>query len=251
VDTTRELNNRSADQNSQLSSLLDHHLSLVSKFGPNWNTHTLLTMQRQSISRILYYNMLYSKIVGVPGIIMEFGVHWGATLAQLIALRGIYEPFNHSRHIYGFDTFSGFSNTCPSIDGGFSSDGDYSVFDGYEHTLEKILELHEANCPVSHIKKFHLVKGDASKTTKDWVKNNPHAIVAMAIFDMDIYHPTKNALEAILPLLTRGSLLVFDELNYNKFPGETIALREVLSTKNIKLHHYPHQPSCAWAVWGE
>ena len=47
----------------------------------------------------------------MPGCILEFGVQWGAGLPQLISLRGIYEPYNYSRHIYGFDTFEGFVNT--------------------------------------------------------------------------------------------------------------------------------------------
>jgi hypothetical protein len=73
----------------------------------------------------------------------------------------------------------------------------------------------------------------------------------MAIFDMDIYQPTKDALEAIIPRLTKGSVLIFDELNCPEFPGETEALNEVLQINKLKLNHDPHQPTCAWAVWGE
>ena len=36
--------------------------------------------------------------------------------------------------------------------------------------LEKLLKLHESNCPLSQIKKFSLIKGDVSKTSKQWVK---------------------------------------------------------------------------------
>ena len=39
---------------------------------------------------------------------MEFGVRWGQNLVTLSNLRGIYEPFNYSRKIIGFDTFEGF-----------------------------------------------------------------------------------------------------------------------------------------------
>ena len=209
----------------------------------------MVTIQRQTLSRILYYNQLYEKIVGVPGCILEFGVQWGSTLAQLIALRGIYEPYNHLRHIYGFDTFEGFFRTSKTHDGLHVRDTDYSVYSGYETHLEEILKTHENNCPLSHIKKFSLIKGDASKTSLHWAKDNPQAIVAMAIFDMDIYQPTKDALIAILPRLTKGSLLVFDELNCPVFPGETEAVKEVLGLNNIKLQHYPHAPNCAWAVW--
>ena len=113
------------------------------------------------------------------------------------------------------------------------------------------MSLHEENCPVAHIQKFSLIKGDASLTSRQWLKDNPHAIVAMAIFDMDIYQPTKDALEAIKPRLTKGSILVFDELNCPQFPGETQALEEVLAINNLKLQLDSHQANCAWAVWGD
>lgn len=247
----KELTNRNEAEKSNLDLLKEFHISHLEKWGLNWNQHSLVTLQRQSLSRILYYNELYKKIIGVPGCILEFGVQWGTTLAQLISLRGIYEPYNHRRHIYGFDTFEGFVNSSSSKDGEHNSDGDYGVYNGYEEQLEEILKLHEQNCPISHIQKFSLIKGDASVTSKNWILDNPHAIVSMAIFDMDIYQPTKDALEAIVPRLTKGSLLVFDEINCPEFPGETEALQEVLQINNLKLEHYPHQPTCAWTVWGK
>ena len=247
----RELIIRSGDEKSNTKKLKEFHLKHINEWDTNWNQHSLVTLQRQSISRILYYNELYKKIVGIPGCILEFGVQWGATLAQLISLRGIYEPYNHRRHIYGFDTFEGFVNTDKSKDGLYLEDGDYRVYSGYEDSLEELLELHESNCPIHHVKKFSLIKGNASETSRKWVEDNPHAIVAMAIFDMDIYKPTKDALEAIKSRLTKGSILVFDELNCPQFPGETEALNEVLEINKLRLHHYAHQPNCAWAIWGD
>lgn len=218
--------------------------------GNHWNMRTLVTLRRQSISRVLYYDDLYKKIIEVPGVICEFGVQWGATLAQLISFRGIYEPYNHSRKIYGFDTFEGHS-TIDDKDGGLNSKGDYSTNDGHFDLLEEILTIHESFAPLPHIKKFGLIKGDASLTFKRWLSENPQAIVSMAIFDMDVYKPTKDVLELVLPRLTKGSLLVFDELNAETFPGETQAVDEVLGLNNLRLKRNPNQPFCAWAVFGE
>jgi hypothetical protein len=240
--TTQELvsNNR----------LLEITQNLIPKFGNNWNSHGLLTLRRQSISRILYYDELYKKIVDVPGVICEFGVQWGTTLAQLIALRGIHEPYNYSRTIYGFDTFNGFPNIHEN-DGEFSSIGDYSVNENHFQLLEEILSIHESDSPISHIRKFELVKGDASITIQSWLKSNPQSIISMAIFDMDLYKPTKDVLSAIVPRLTKGSILVFDELNSETFPGETRAVMEVLGLNNLRLRRNPNQPICAWAIFGE
>lgn len=244
-----EFTQQASDEPARQKELAKLAAELAPLYDRQWNI-PLVTLKRQSLSRVLYWNELYQKIVPVPGVICEFGVHWGATLAQLVNLRGIYEPFNHSRKVVGFDTFEGF----PSVDdkdGGLSAVGDYGVAANYEATLEKILALLESFSPVPHIRKFELVKGDASVTIERWLDDNPHAIIAMAIFDMDLYRPTRDVLEKIVPRLTRGSLLVFDELNCPHFPGETRALDEVLGVSKLALRRSPHQPYCSWAVFGE
>ena len=52
-----------------------------------------------------------------------------------------------------------------------------------------------------------------------------------------------------MPRLTKGSLLVFDELNSSTFPGETRALAEVVGLGNLRLQRNPNAPNCAWAIW--
>lgn len=245
-----EMIQQSPDEQERNQRLREITEWLLPRYGNRWNVHNLVTMTRQSLSRALYYNELYQKVVNVPGVICEFGVQWGATLAQLINLRGIYEPFNHSRVIYGFDTFEGFVDISEE-DAGHAKIGDYATLPRYEEMLERILALHESFAPTAHIKKFELVKGDASVTIDHWLAANPHTIVAMAIFDMDVYQPTRVVLEKILPRLTKGSVLVFDELSCPQFPGETRALHDVLGINNIALRHFPHQAYCAWAIYGE
>jgi hypothetical protein len=245
-----ELSSRSQSESELDARLLSISELLLPKYGGNWGVHNLVTLKRMALSRIIYYYELYKKIVDVPGVICEFGVQWGATLALLQNLRGIYEPYNVSRKIFGFDTFEGFS-TIDAKDGGFAKTGDYKSLPGYEKALDEILGIHEQFSPVGHIKRYELIKGDASKTIDPWLENNPHAIVSMAIFDMDVYRPTKDVLEKIIPRLTRGSLLVFDELNCEHFPGETSAVQEVLGLNNLTLRRHPHQSYCAWATFGE
>lgn len=208
----------------------------------------LTSLQRQTLSRIIYYEELYKKIVTIPGSILEFGVHWGNTLALLTNLRGIYEPYNYSRKIIGFDTFKGF----PSInekDGDFSEIGDFNIANNYKEILEELLSLHELNSPLPHIKKHELIEGDICETLEPWLENNPHLLISMAIIDVDIYKPTKHILEKIIPRLTKGSLLVFDELNHPKYPGETIALLEKIGLNNLSLRKHPHQTFCSYAIW--
>ena len=241
-------------QRNKLEATIDEKFKqLHSQIMPNlgeraWSWDMQVLLKRQSLSRIIHYHEIYQHILKVPGSILEFGVQWGATLATLTSLRGMYEPYNHARKIIGFDTFEGFTSIT-NEDGDYSSDGQYTVNEGYEVQLNEILTLHEQLSPISHVKKFDLVKGDACITVPDYFENNPHLIVACAIFDFDIYKPTKIAIEQVLPRLTKGSVLVFDELNCKHFPGETQALLETVGLNNLRLINNPHQPYTSYAIF--
>lgn len=209
-----------------------------------------LFIRRQNFSRMLFMHDLYKRIVNLHGVVMEFGVHWGQNLALLHTFRGMYEPFNYNRKIIGFDTWDGF----PSVDAkdgkhSIIKKGAYSTTKGYEEYLEGILEFHQGEAPIPHMKKFELVKGDATKTIHKYLKDNPETIIAFAYFDFDIYEPTKECLKAILPHLTKGAVLGFDELNFHDFPGETIAFREVLGTRNYRIQRDPNSPSTSFIIF--
>lgn len=204
-------------------------------------THELLLnlglyLNRQALTRLLFIHELYQKIVNVHGVIFEFGVRWGQNLALYESLRGIYEPYNYSRRIVGFDTFEGFPSVH-SNDGvsAIIQRGAYGVSQGYRAHLEQLLDYHESESPIPHIRKCELVQGDACVTIHDYLERNPQTVVSFAYFDFDIYEPTRVCLEAIVPYLTRGSVLGFDEACHPDFPGETIALREVLGEKGFRL----------------
>ncbi len=241
---------RSNEEMEHEAALFEIAQMLLPRFGVQWNAHSMVTQKRQTLSRLIYYYELYLKILSVPGVVCEFGVQWGATLNTLMNLRGMLEPYNHSRKVYGFDTFEGFSSV-DTKEGGHSKVGDFGTMNEYQKVLHDILSHQEFFSPIAHIKKFELVKGDASTTFPKWLEANPHAIVSMAIFDMDVYKPTKDVLQLVIPRLTKGSLLVFDELNCAHFPGETAAVSEVLGLNNMSLRRSPHQTYCAWAVFGE
>jgi hypothetical protein len=207
-----------------------------------------LFLTSKNLARILFFYEMYKKIIESHGVVMEFGVRWGQNLSLLSALRGIFEPFNRHRKIIGFDTFSGFSGIS-SKDGlkCRCADGSFSVSKKYEDYLENILALQEKLNPMSHIKRFELVKGDATKTIPAYFKQHPETIVSLAIFDFDIYKPTKAALKAVKPHLAKGSILVFDELCDDIFPGETIAVQEVFGINNLKVKRFPFATRVSYA----
>ena len=199
-----------------------------------------LYINRQKLSRILFMHEMYKKIIDVNGVIMEFGVRWGQNLALFQSFRGMYEPYNHNRKIIGFDTFEGF----PSVDSKDGEDeiasvGAYSTTKGYENHLEQVLQFHENESPISHIKKYEIIKGNAIMELKKYLENNPQTIISFAYFDFDIYEPTLECLNLIKGRLSKGAIIGFDELNTKQFPGETLAFDEVFGIKNYKIHRSP------------
>jgi hypothetical protein len=79
-------------------------------------------------------------------------------------------------------------------------------------------------------------------TLPKFLIDHPETIIALAYFDFDLYKPTKFCLEAILPYVTKGTVIAFDELNCPEFPGETLAVREVLGLSRYAIHRESSNP---------
>jgi hypothetical protein len=217
------------------------------------DTATLLYSQlslfqsRQDLSRVLLLSDLYRQyILPSVGVIMEFGTFLGRNAALFSNLRATFEPYNFTRQMVVFDTFQGLAGVGTK-DGGaaVARDGTYSVAGAdadYGATLARILELHEAGAPLSHIRKFRIVAGDARESVARYLADNPQTVIACAYFDMDVYEPTHAVLEAIKPHLHRQSLLVFDELNCHEFPGETQAVKDSTGLLSLRLQRSPLHP---------
>jgi len=208
-----------------------------------------LYIVRISFARMLFMHDLYLKILRTHGVIMEFGVRWGQNMALFTTFRSIYEPYNMSRKIIGFDTFEGF----PSIN---SEDGDaetvklgsLSVTSNYEMFLEKILSAQEKLAPRKHIKKHELVKGDVIETLPTYLKEHPETIISLAYFDLYLYKPTKKCLELIRPHLAKNSIVGFYELVLEEFPGETQALKDAWGLSDFEIVRSQVSPQQSYLV---
>ena len=198
-----------------------------------------LYLTTKNFSRMLFFNEIYRQILNTEGVIMEFGIRWGQNLSILVALRGAYEPYNIKRKIIGFDTFEGFLNES-EIDDGKYPVGSHKLPKNYSNYISNLLKHLEQENPAPHIKKYEIIKGDASKTLKKYLDKATETIVSFAFFDMDIYKPTKKCLSLMKPHLVKGSILAFDELNCDMARGVTPALKEVFNLNKIKIKRFPH-----------
>ena len=205
---------------------------------------------RQVISRFLAQHELFKMILDIKGSIVECGVFRGSGLMTWAKLSAIYEPANYHREIIGFDTFSGF----PDVDikdkaGNKNTDAKKGGISAPSYNeLKKAINLYDSNRFLSHIEKVKLVKGDFSKSGPEFIKKNKHIVISLLYLDFDIYKPTKEALKLFLPRMPRGSVLVLDEINNPRWPGETEALLEELNFKKHSFKNFYYEPDMSYVI---
>ncbi|GAB3258846.1 class I SAM-dependent methyltransferase [Kineosporia babensis] len=208
-------------------------------------------LRRGQLSDLLTMDALYRQVREVPGVIMEFGVLHGRHLAAFTALRGIYEPQNSLRRIIGFDTFTGFPDinrvdeVSPS-----AVVGRFRTSEEYPQHLREVLRAHELGEHLGHVQRSFVVQGDVRESVPRYLEENPHTVIALAYFDLDLYEPTRDVLRMITPYLAKGSIVAFDELAHPKWPGETAALREVLDLSQVRLEKIDgREPPVIYLRW--
>jgi hypothetical protein len=207
-------------------------------------------VRRQHLKRFLTLYEIFKKLLPVKGSIVECGVFRGFSLSTWAKLSAIMEPENLIRKIYGFDTYEGF----PNLHEKDQTDAyTHEVGHFYTDVYEELNELNDAfnrDRFLGHINKVELIKGDCAKTIPDFLEKNPHLLISMLFIDLDLYEPTKTALEYFLPRMHKGSILAFDELDNPQWPGETLALLENYNIKNLNIQSIPGDPYIGFAILG-
>jgi hypothetical protein len=205
---------------------------------------------RTSLARFLCKCDLYQKILDVQGCIIECGVLYGGGIMAWSQLSSIFEPMNHQRRIYGFDTFAGFPVIASQDRGPQTSElvevGGLAV-DSYDD-IKQSCRIHDMYRPLGHIEKVELIKGDVNDTIPKFMAKKPHLIVSLLYLDFDIYKPTMVALRHFISCMPKGSIIAFDQLNSVSFPGETVALKDVLGVRALRLKRFIYGTSISYVV---
>jgi len=201
------------------------------------------------LRRFLCQYELFKKVINTQGVIIEAGVLRGGGLMAWAHLSEIFEPFNHTRRIIGFDTFSGFtsineqdrkSKAKQLVKGGFASDS-------YDD-LQESIKFFDQTRVLKHIPKVQLVKGDVVKTLPKFLEENPWIVVSLLYLDFDLYEPTVHTLRHLLPRIPKGGIIGFDELGNDLWVGETIAVMEEVGLGKLKIERFPFGVAMSYAV---
>ncbi len=193
-----------------------------------------ILVRRQWLKRFLAHVELFQQTLEVPGDIAELGVFRGAGLFTWANLLESFCIGDRTKTVWGFDNWRGFTEVSqqdgaalPDIQkvaGGFSPNRFFAE-------LSSAIDIFDRDRFIPWKPRIKLVEGDIERTAPVFATENPGVRFSLVHFDCDMYAPTKAALEAFWPLLSRGGLFLFDEYGIPDWPGETKAVDEFLAER--------------------
>jgi hypothetical protein len=197
---------------------------------------------KNSLMQFISRYELYKLIENIPGDIIELGVCGGKGLFSFVQSVFINEPQYQWRNIIGFDTFEGFPNISEKDNLNNASHlKNLNSFceDSYEELIE-LKKIHEDFRFLNTREQIKLVKGDLADTLPKYIKEHNGLIVSLLYCDLDLYEPTKLALELLWDRIPKGGIIVFDNAIMDTWEGEAIAFHEALQIGKCKLVKIPY-----------
>lgn len=205
-------------------------------------------IRRQRLTRLLSLYEIFKRILNVKGSIVECGVYRGFGLMTWANMSAVLEPNNLTRRIYGFDTFKGFPKVGSKDSGELMQVKKGQLYSNSFDELNELIGIYDENRFLGHVKKVQLIKGNVKKTIPEFVSKNKHLVVSLLFLDMDLYEPTKAAIENFYPRMPKGAIIAFDELDNPIWPGETAALLETIGINKLKIERIDFDPYIGFAV---
>ena len=208
-----------------------------------WNAENIYHLKTDigRIGKLLYHYEIYKKIIGIPGDIIECGVFRGNSLSRFLTFRSILEN-NHSRKVYGFDSFGKFPPAKKNLnDKKFIKKWTNSIGDSIsKDELNKILLEKK-------FENFELIKGDVHNTIPNFIKDKDSTKIALLHLDMDVYEPTKYAINKLFEKMSSNGIILIDD--YMSVEGATRAIDEFLkSKKGLKIQKLNHHKVPSYIV---
>jgi hypothetical protein len=193
-------------------------------------------VRRVHIGRFLALYELFKLQVGLPGCIVELGVYRGLSFFWFAKLMEMFEPGDRKRQVIGFDGFKGL--------------GQFHAKDGIERpelgksvgawdasaVREEVLQLvdivnQDGFIPTSP--RCQIVEGQLEVSIPKFLHDNPGLRISLLHLDVDLYEPTKRALELLYPHVVKGGIVVFDEYGFIPWEGESKAAEEYFEEAGI------------------
>jgi hypothetical protein len=207
-------------------------------------------VRRQHLKRFLALYEIFKLVLPIKGSVVECGVFEGFGVMSWAKLSTMLEPENLTRRVYGFDSFEGFPEVGEK-DGNAVATPEAGELraDSYTELLQ-LIEEYDKDRFLGHVDKVHLIKGDVVDTIPQFIADHPHLVISLLFLDLDLYEPTRAAIEHFVPRMPKGAVIAFDELDNPIWPGETLALLEGIGINSLELRRVEWDPYISFAVLG-
>lgn len=219
---------------NNIDAQLDAHLQRFAVTPLDAVKHFPVLARRQLLKRFLAHVEFFKMTLEVPGNIAELGVFRGLGLMTWANLLEAFCIGDRTKIVYGFDNWEGFVGFSP--EDGKPEEESQKILGGFSprpflEELESAIAIYDQDRFIPWKDRVKLVKGNIEETVPAFVAENPGCRFSLVHFDCDLYKPTRAALEALWPKVSRGGVLLFDEYGIEQWPGETAAVDEFLADK--------------------
>jgi hypothetical protein len=191
----------------------------------NWPAYVM----RRDLPRFLAHYELFNQVIDLPGDIIDLGVYKGASFFTWAKLLETFCATDRYRKVFGFDHFEGLRGDQFAEEDGAKNEADQKIAGGYKALAEEVrtlVQLHNADNLLPGTERCRLVEGDILETLPKFLEENPGLKISLLHLDVDLYKPTRFALELLYPHVVKGGIICFDEYGRIPWQGETKAVDE-------------------------
>ena len=198
-------------------------------------------LHTKQMSRYLFYQDIYHKILNKQGEIHLIGAANGNTLFILAHLAEILEPLNICRRIVAFDTFETNNSTyypISEIDTSYYEKNPMPHCTSFSKLSEQVHHFN-MNTRIHPESRIVLIPGNAADTYPAYCNSN-HPLVSMLLLHVELYLVEKAILDRAWSNMPKGSLVVSSSLGYHRSPAVAKYLSEVLELENLNIRRTPY-----------
>lgn len=197
-------------------------------------------IQKRDLSQLLAYYEIFKKVKHLPGSVAEVGVFMGNSLFTWTKLIETYFPNIRGKKVFGFDNFKGYDQVTSNKDNKKSIDYIESLVGNFKVNYKLVNELKnltnlDLTMPV--FERVKIYNGELDLTFEEFKQENYGVRLKILVVDVNLYIPTKKALDYFYDLMIPGGCILFRGYGVKPWEGESKAVDEFMKERNIKNKH--------------
>ena len=223
----------------------------IQKIVDEWHIELPLLLQnymvfvrRREFAQTVAYCRLFELVKDTPGSIAELGVYIGNGLFTWSKLLETLCPGVRGRKVFGFDSFKGYADgTKTEADSvKFIESVHGHTFATSEELVKRLILINETDNLIMGAQRIHLYCGDVKDTIDQMQMENPGVRFSLVMVDLNLFEPTRYALEKMYPLVTRGGVVAFRGYGVKPWEGESAAVDAFVDKNSLALKSFTYSP---------